>query len=211
MQRYLPLLLAVLVATIGTFLWWQSTLGFSAFTWESYRRLQVADHPVSVPNTVLENQQGQLLDIVSLRGKVLVINFIYTRCPTVCGYTGHIFSQLQTTLIKRGYENSVQLLSISLDPQYDSPTKLKAYMQRFSKRDSNWQVTRPNNPLQGQALLHDLGIVSIADGFGGFIHNAATHIVDQRGQLVKIIDEDKPDLVLRAIERLIKKSAPPIS
>ncbi|MGD8925344.1 MAG: SCO family protein [Thioalkalispiraceae bacterium] len=207
MAKCLPHVLTVLVVILGCTIWWQSTQGFRAFTWETYRRIQIENRPVPVPNIQLENQSRQLFDLAFLRGKVLVINFIYTRCPTVCGLTGKAFSKLQTAIVQNGYQDSVRLLSISLDPQYDTPEKLNAYLQRFTKRlDNSWQVVRPTNLQQAKHLLNRLGVVSISDGQGGIIHNAATHIVDQRGQLVQIIDENQFETTLTSIENLLTKS-----
>ena len=204
MVQRLPHLMTVLIVSLGLLAWWQSTQGFRAFTWESYRRLQVAAHPITVPNVELEDQWGHRQSITSLRGKVLIINFIYTRCPTVCGYTGLNLSRLQRKLQQRGYQDRVRLLSISLDPQYDTPPKLKAYMQRFTQRlDTSWQTVRPVNQQEGKNLLQQLGVVSIPDGIGGITHNAATHIVDQQGRLVRIINEDNIDLTLNIIQELL--------
>ncbi|MFO7602660.1 MAG: SCO family protein [Gammaproteobacteria bacterium] len=209
MAQRLPLLLTVLVVTLGVLVWWQTTQGFRAFTWETHRRLQIEQTPIPVPNVMLEDQHGQHLELASLRGKVLVVNFIYTRCPTICGYTGMVYAQLQTALQQRGVHGHVQLLSISLEPHYDTPARMQAYMQRFTREQSgHWQTLRAVDPHQGKALLQRLGVVSIADGFGGITHNAASHIIDPQGRLVQIVDEDKPDVVLQAIERLLNVPEP---
>jgi protein SCO1/2 len=207
MKQMLPHLLTVLVAVMGLSIWWQSTQGFRAFSWETYRRLQVAEQPIVVPNIRLEDQRSTVFDLASLRGKVLVMNFIYTRCPTICGYTGMSFAKLQTDIVQNGYQDSVRLLSISLDPQYDTPQFLKHYVKRFTKQtDNGWLAARPTDLQQSQYLMQQLGVVSIPDGMGGISHNAATHIVDQQGRLVEIIDEDKIGLALDIIERLLSQS-----
>ncbi len=196
--------MTVVAVSLGLLAWWQTTQGFRAFTWESYRRLKIASHPLAVPNVLLQDQFGHLLDLNSLRGKVLVINFIYTRCPTICGYTGLNLSRLQRMLLQRSFQDRVRLLSISLDPHFDTPQKLKAYMLRFSNQlKTSWQAVRPVKPLQGQEMQHQLGVVSIPDGIGGFTHNAATHLVDQKGYLVRIIDEDNLKLTIDIIARML--------
>jgi protein SCO1/2 len=203
LQR-LPHVMTVLVVITGAILWWQSTQGLQAFTWESYRRLQIERQPVAVPKVPLQDHQGRLLNIASLHGKVLVVNFIYTRCPTICGLTGMNFARLQAELAKQGFANEVRLLSISLDPEYDSPAKLRGYLQRFSKLvNGNWRLVRAETPKASRQLLQQLGVVSIPDGTGGIIHNAATHIVDQRGYLVKVIDESNLEQTLEVIKRLL--------
>jgi protein SCO1/2 len=205
--RSLPHLLTVLVVALGLMVWWQSTQGFRAFTWETYRRIQVAEHPVVVPEVQFEDQQSRVFDLASLHGKVLVVNFIYTRCPTICGYTGMAFSKLQTKIAEKGYDNKVYLLSISLDPHHDTPHYLERYLMRFTRHpDKNWLAVRPTKLQQGQNLLQQLGVVSIPDGMGGISHNAAIHIVDQKGRLVKIIDEDKIGEAMNLVEHLLEHS-----
>lgn len=204
MARSLPQLLTVLVVVLGCTIWWQTTQGLRAFTWETHRRLQVEREPVTVMNIALEDHRHRFTDLSALRGKVLVVNFIYTRCPTICGVTGAAYARLQTALVQLGYADKVVLLSISLDPHYDAPDKLHGYLQRFSKQlDHSWLATRPIDPRQGDLLLQQLGVVSIPDGMGGIQHNAATHLVDQQGRLVQIIDEDKIDPTLAAIQQLL--------
>lgn len=199
--------MTVLVATVGLFLSWQVTLGFQAFTWESYRRIKIEKQPVVVSNIRLENHHNQQTDITPLRGNIIVLNFIYTRCPTICGLTGFSFAGLRNKLIEKKLDDKVRLLSISLDPQYDNPAKLKAYLRRFSQHsDNSWQVSRATDREQGNLLLKQLGVVSIPDGLGGITHNAATHVIDMNGRLVKIIDENRNAETIQEIEILLTKS-----
>jgi protein SCO1/2 len=202
-SRALPWLLTVLVVILGSSLGWQLTQGLQAFTWETQRRIQIEKNPIALPNIVLENQRGEFLDLESLDGKVLAVNFIYTRCPTICGFAGVRFAQLQAQIEERGYQDKVLLLSISLDPGFDTPKQLQAYQHRFSKREISWQVVRPVNISQAQLLLDIMRVVSIDDGQGGIIHNAATHIIDQSGRLVRVIDEDKVGKSFALIESMI--------
>lgn len=199
----LPLILTVLVVALGSTLGWQLTQGFRAFTWESQRRLQVEKNPVMLPNAAMENQYSNGLDLLSLHGKVLAVNFIYTRCSGICGYTGAQFARLQSQISKHGYQDRVQLLSISLDPEYDTPEQLRSYLSRFSQQQDAWQAVRVMDRAQSQRLLDAMGVVSIDDGRGGIMHNAATHVVDRGGRLVRVMDERKVDITFQLIEQLL--------
>lgn len=199
-----PHLMTLLVIAAGSIAWWQATLGFKALTWETYRRLQVESRPLAVPNVTFEDHRGRAYDLHSLRGKVVVVNFIYTRCPTICGYTGLAFARLQTAIEQRGYGDRVRLLSVSLDPQHDTPHYLTQYLRRFTAHaDGPWRTARPVNGRDDQLLLQRLGVVSIADGMGGINHNAATHVIDTTGRLVRIIDEGNIGQALDSIELLL--------
>lgn len=204
LKARLPMLASALVLVLGLGAWWQASLGFRSFTWESYRRLQVAEHPRVMPRLTLEDQHGRVFDSGLLRGQVLVVNFIYSRCTSLCILSGTHFGRLLTAIHQGQREGRVHLVSISLDPDYDRPSQLLAYQQRYRPSPvPSWSVVRVNDRQALRGLLSDFGVVSIADGFGGIKHNAAAHIVDARGRLVAILDEDDETAILAEVDRLL--------
>src|SRR5690606_33911507 len=86
---------------------------------------------------VLTNQLGQKVSLnKDLKGKILVVNFIFTRCPDVCPKLTNSMALLQTAFRKnprKEYEigSAVQLISITVDPKHDSVPVLRAYADRF--------------------------------------------------------------------------------
>lgn len=206
MRPRLPQVLTALVTGLGLLTWWHVTLGFQAFTWETYRRLEIQASPVPVPAVIMQDHAGRAVDFTALRGQVLAVNFIYTRCPTICGFTGMNYASLQTAIRQQGLQEQVRLLSITLEPHYDTPRRLTYYLQRFTKDlAGSWQAVRVRNAQAHVLLLERLGVVSIPDGFGGITHNAATHIIDQQGRLVRIIDEDRIDEALQTLLQLVSR------
>ncbi|GAB2891957.1 SCO family protein [Paralcaligenes sp. KSB-10] len=173
---------------------------FQAFTTETARRLAVRRHPVQIPPVELQLQSGSRISLADLRGKWLLVDFIYTRCPTYCVALGSEFAQLQDLLSKPLAQGKVQLLSISFDPIHDTPAQLKAYMQRSRDRGLGWIAARPVEPQGLGNLERAFGITVIADpSSGGYTHNAAIHLVDPGGRLVEIFDEDAPNLAGRTV------------
>ena len=172
---------------------------FQAFTSEAARRLAVREHPRPIPPVALQLQSGVRSSLADLRGKWLLVDFIYTRCPSYCVALGSEFAQLQDTLAGPIAHGRVQLLSISFDPQHDTPSQLAAYLQRSRDRGHGWLAGRPLAPADLQQLERAFGVVVIADGFGGYTHNAALHLVDPRGRLVEIFDLGDPGSVGRAV------------
>ncbi len=69
-------------------------------------------------------------------GRAVLLNFIYTSCTTVCPLTTQVFSQVQT-LLAQGH-HSAHLMSISIDPEYDTPARLSEYAKKF-KASGQWQ------------------------------------------------------------------------
>jgi protein SCO1/2 len=200
-----PLLASLIVVVVGTTLVWQATLGFQAFTWESYRRLNVLQHPVVMPNVQLQDQDGKLFTPAAYKGKLVLVNFIYTRCPGLCTFSGTVYGRLLKALAQDKRKDQVQLLSISLDPEYDTPAHLREYRSRYTRETNTvWRVTRPLPAENGTNLLARFGVISIPDGLGGIKHNAAVHLVDRHGQLVRIMNENDYVKILEAVDRQLK-------
>jgi len=178
-----------------------ATDGFQAFTTETARRVAVRRQPADLPAVSLENQSGARFTLVDLRGKWLLVDFIYTRCPTFCAVLGGDFAQLERQLAGPIVQGGVQLLSISFDPTRDPPAQLAAYLGRFRSRDKGWQAARPRTAHGLQQLTAAFGVTVIPDGIGGYTHNAAIHLVDPEGRLVEIFDMGDVDRIRETVLR----------
>jgi len=193
----------LLLAGVATF--YAATDRFEAFTTESARRLAVRRHPVAVPPVTLQTQSGERLDLAALRGRWLLVDFIYTRCPTLCIAAGSEFAQLERRLGDEIARGEVQLVSISFDPDRDTPDALAAWLRRSRGQGDGWIAARPVGPGALPALERAFGITVVADGTGGFTHNAAIHVVDPEGRLVDILDlgegERAARIVLAGLDR----------
>ncbi len=199
-MRLLRTLLASLVAlAAGSAALALTTQGFSAFTTETARQVAVSRHPVPVPPVMLENQAGARFKLSALRGKWVVVDFVYTRCEDQCSVLDADFARLQESLAKPIAADRLRLLSITFDPTRDTPSELTAYLQRFGGRSPGWQVARPVDPGDLERLERTFGITVIADGDGGYTHNSAILVVDPRERLVQILDWRDPDGAARKI------------
>ena len=88
-----------------------------------------------VPAFALTDQAGRPVSERDLRGAPWVANFIFTRCPSACPMLTAKFKALQGEL---GDLPSVRFVSISVDPEHDTPAVLAAYARRFSADTSRW-------------------------------------------------------------------------
>jgi protein SCO1/2 len=147
----------------------------------------------------LETQSGARIDVAGLRGKWLLVDFIYTRCPTYCTALGGEFAQLQDRLAGPLAKGTVELVSISFDPAHDTPSELTAYLRRARSRGTGWLAARPVGRDELDRLETSFGITVIPDGMGGYTHNAAIHVVDPRGRLIEIVDPAQSDLAVRTV------------
>ena len=179
------------VAFAATF---QATAGGSAFTTETLRRTAVAQAPAQVPDFSVVNAQGHsqsLHQLVRQDGKVWLVDFVYTRCATLCLALGTVFQQLQAQIVAQGLSQQVGLLSISFDPLQDQPPALAAYAQRLRMQPEVWQLVSLRNESERRRLLDSFGIMVVPAPLGEFEHNAALHIVSSQGQLLRILGLDE--------------------
>lgn len=168
-----------------------TTDNLRAFTSEDARRREVSAAPVQLPALEVLGIDGRLVPL-SDPERVTLLDFFYTRCATVCRVLGSEFQQLQAGIRARGLQNRVRLLSISFDPRHDTVAELAAYARHQYADAALWQFGVLADPADLPKLLGAFGIVVIPDGLGGFEHNAAIHVVDQQGRLVRIADLANP-------------------
>jgi protein SCO1 len=200
-RGFLPLLGLVMVAGLAVLGW--ETEGFRVVTTEGARRLAVQQDPPAVPDVMLIDQNGRRFSPDDYRGRVLLVDFIYTDCATICGVVGNDFSRVLDLLQRTGGDAvKVDLLSISFDPAHDSPSALKAYGARFGAAPPRWRIAIPASAAGLHTLLRTFGVVVIPEAFGGFVHDDAVYVVDRNGRLVRILDPAKPEnLVAQALRR----------
>ena len=107
------------------------------------------------PNTILVTQDNQKVKFYDdlLKDKFVVINFIFTTCTTVCPPMTANLRKVQTLLAERG--DQVNMISISVDPQTDTPERLKAFAQKF-KAGPGWYFLT-GDKANVDAVLHKLG------------------------------------------------------
>ena len=181
-----------LVTFLGSGVLWLGTDGFSAFTAETARRADILRSPRALPAVVLEDQDGRAFRLQDYQGRLLAVEFIYTRCTTLCRSLGMAFKQIRDRVPQQALGRDFALVSISFDPDRDDLTSLKAYGHTYGADGAHWRIARVRNTADIKPLLEAFGIVVIPDRLGGFEHNAAIHLVGRDGKLAQISDIDQP-------------------
>lgn len=142
-----------------------------------------------VPNFVLTNQSGRRIHLDDYRGKALLITFFYTRCPLndFCPRVNGNFAALDRALAKTPETYSqTHLLSISFDPQHDTPAVLRsyggAYTERYSKEDfKHWEfATAPESEMK--KLADFFGVYYQRDGTQ-IVHSLSTAVISPDGEI----------------------------
>jgi protein SCO1/2 len=180
----------IVVLVLGALAIWQGTDGLAAFTTEGARRLDVARLPRPLPPLDLEDSRGEATTLASFKGKVVLLDFIYTRCPTLCVALGSSFERLRAEIMATDLQENIVLVSLSFDPDNDRPPQLSDYAERFGGADATWRFLRPRSKPQLAKLLRVAEVIALPDAAGGFVHNAAIHVIDRRGRLTGIVDTE---------------------
>lgn len=195
MRLFLAILL---VSALGAGALYAQTDGFTVVTTESARRISIAGHPKKIPDTTLSfadgTQDGVLHDLRS-DGRIAIVNFIYTRCTSVCLAMGSELQQMQHMIRERGLTEKIRLISISFDPA-DTPDQLARYARTMRADPAIWGFAGIPAAQERDALLNTFGIIRVAAPFGQFEHNAAYHVVTASGFLARIVDYAEPRAAL---------------
>jgi protein SCO1/2 len=141
-----------------------------------------------VANIKLRNQLGDTVSLNDLRGKIVVADFFFSHCPSICPYLTRNMKGLQDALkirdvTKRIDTSFVQFLSFTVDPERDSVEQLRKYADRFGvNSDVWWMLTGPKKTIYDFALNEvKLGL---QDGEGvdsNFIHTQKFVVLDKKG------------------------------
>ncbi len=198
-------LATALIVITGVLILWTSTDGGRAFTVEEARRLDVRENPRSVPDWRLQSQDSEVVAIQNWHGHFIVVDFIYTSCPSVCLILSSGLRSLQKDFAAELEKNNLHLLSISFDPEKDTPQRLKEHLTHFSANPEYWTAVRPINPSQKKAILDFFKVIVIPDEYGGYTHSAGYHIINPEGQLVAIFGVEQLDELHAYLTQVLNK------
>jgi protein SCO1/2 len=148
-----------------------------------------------IPNFTLTNQDGKKISPKDFHGKAWAVTFIYARCPLpdYCIKMSTNFSDLANSLKDNAeLKDKVRLLSISFDPENDTPAKLRQYGQGYLGNESN-----PDFTIWQLAVGSDLEVRKIAEFFGldyhvdendkaVITHNLRTAVISPEGKVTKV-------------------------
>jgi protein SCO1/2 len=109
----------------------------------------------SISNYKLVNQDGNHLQFRSLRGKVILMNFIYLDCPDMCVLMALSLKKFMAN-VDPALKDDFIILSVSFDPKDDTPEKLKDYASDFTDDFSNWHFTTTDE-YTIRAMVDELG------------------------------------------------------
>lgn len=196
----------MLALVVGLSRW---THGFEVWTFEGRRQLQWQAGELRAQPVALRSSDGsapRLWADAETAPAAYLVDFVYTRCASVCRALGSEYQQMQRELAKQRGSGStlpdVHLVSISFDVAHDDPAQLARYAVEMHADPRHWTLAVPATPDDALALLRSLGVVVTPDGAGGFVHNGSIHLLDERGRLRGLYAFDEWPQALAAANRL---------
>jgi protein SCO1/2 len=145
----------------------------------------------AVPDFKLLNQSAKTIGLKAFHGKVVVMTFIYTRCPLAdyCPRMSRNFAQIDKALAEdKALYAKTHLISVSFDPSYDTPKVLKSYGEAYTGRYGNetfqhWDFAAP--PVAELPRMEQYFDVGVTPGENGTLqHSLSTVIIGKDGKVV---------------------------
>jgi protein SCO1/2 len=133
------------------------------------------------PQFTLTSQDGKPVALADLRGKVVAVAFIYTQCPDICPMLTQKMVQIQDEL-GADFGTKVAFVSISLDPEHDTPEVLKDYAQFWGAKPEGWTFLT-GTPEAVRDATSRYGVFFAKKEDGSVEHSQLTTLVDGEGQM----------------------------
>lgn len=145
-------------------------------------RVQVGE---VVPDFGLLDLNGRAIRLSEFRGRAVVLTFIYTRCPlpNFCPLMSKNFAELEQRLSKE-FANKFQLLSVTMDPEFDRPAVLKDYAERYNASEKDWTFAT-GDAEQIQFVAGLMGLYYAKEN-GLISHDLRTALIGPDGRLVHL-------------------------
>jgi protein SCO1 len=165
-----------------------------------------------VPAAPLVNQDGKAINLRQYRGRALVVTFIYTRCPLpdYCTLMSTNFAELKREIDKSPELGAgAHLLSITLDPAYDTPQVLRSYGAAHTgnfgdEKFAHWEFAT-GKPEEIQRVANFFGLAYQREG-KEIVHSLRTAVIAPDGKLLKMYrgNEWKPAEILSDLRSVIQ-------
>lgn len=149
----------------------------------------------------LQDQSGQRFSLDDLRGRPVVVTFVATRCVDACPIANGVFMRLRDELA--AHHRRATLVTITLDPRYDTPFVMAAEAQRFKADPSTWRFAS-GNTVDVRHLMRALGVEAVPDAKGvPEVHSSFVYLFDARGRARKplLLSTNSVAEILREVAR----------
>lgn len=152
----------------------------------------------TIDSFVLTNQLNEMVTFPQADSSITIVNFFHTRCESFCD---HLISEMNRVAHKVKTQNSIRLMSISVDTLYDTPSVLKNYSESFGLDSLKWDFlgVGPSDVFRIANEGFLLNAVQDPEDSTKFIHSSSIVLVDSRKRIRGYYDVN----VKKEVDRLI--------
>jgi protein SCO1/2 len=157
---------------------------------------------IAAPGFALRDATGRAVAMTDFRGKVVVLNFIYTNCADECPLQSEKIAHIQAIINRTPMKKMVGFVTITTDPRRDQGLVLTDYGKVHGLDAANWVflTSGPDQPEDTtRKLARSYGLEFTPDGDGVEIHGVVTHVIDQSGRMLARfhgLDFDSTNLII---------------
>jgi len=137
------------------------------------------------PGFTLKDADGKKVELSDFRGKVVVLNFVYTNCPDVCPLHSEKIASVQVSINLTPMKGLVQFITITTDPKRDTAKAMKAYGAAHGFDPVNWVylTSGVDQPAATRTLAERYGLKFTQSKDDYQMHGIVTHLIDKSGNL----------------------------
>lgn len=149
----------------------------------------------------LINQNGKIITQEDYKGKIYIVDFFFTRCPSICPIMTDNMVRIQNKFLNN---NDIMLLSLSVTPEIDSVSILREYANDKGAIDAIWNITTGNKK-HIYELARKSYFAAVEQGDGGlqdFIHTPNFILVDKKRQIRGVYNGTEDEEILRLFDDL---------
>jgi protein SCO1 len=140
---------------------------------------------LEAPGFALQDSAGHGVGLADFRGKVVILNFIYTHCPDVCPLHAERLVEIQQMINASPMKEQVELVTITTDPKQDTPQVLRDYGASHGLEKANWALltARSDQAEDSTRKVAEAYGLKFTAADGMQMHGVVTHVIDQDGRL----------------------------
>ncbi len=185
------------LAWAGVFLGFVLAVVMGYSMWQASLRRDVEPLPVirAVPDFSLTDQNGQAVTKDDLRGRIWIADFIFTRCQGPCPLMTARMLEMQKALVKTP---EVKLVSVTVDPEYDTPEVLKAYAAANFAEPDRWKFLTGDKAVIEQLVTEGF-MQHLSEENGEPVHGTMFLVVDGNGMVRSARMLEDPELIPKVL------------
>ncbi|OUR91521.1 SCO family protein [Flavobacteriales bacterium 34_180_T64] len=160
--------------------------------------LEINNSPKKVPEFEFTNQHGELISNTDYEGKVFLVEFFFTTCPTICPRMNANLVEIEKEF--KDFEN-FGVASFTINPENDTQEVLKAYVEKYGITNPNWHMLTGDQEKIYQLANEGFNLYTALDieVEGGFEHSGNFALIDKNGFIRSRIQNGNPIIFYNGI------------